>query len=376
MSGEDVYLDFAATSWPKPEAVLGAVEAWYREAGVSASRGDSARSQQVARAVRGTRERLARMCGVPADRVAFTSGATDALHLALHGILRPGDRVVTTAIEHSSVVRPLVELRETLGLELRVVPCDATGTVDPDDLERAIRERPTRLVALNHASNVTGAVQDAASCVRIARDQGALLLLDASQTAGARPLPVGADLIAASAHKALLGPPGLGFLAAAEEVELTPVRFGGTGSSVALDRHPRAWPTAFEAGTPNTPAILGLGAALDWSASGARTPLDEAAARVAGAIRAALTQVEGIRVLPSFEAATPLPIVSFVHEALDPAELGILLDEAGIICRSGFHCAPWIHEALGTTAGGTVRLSAGPWVAEDAPQRVVAALAH
>jgi cysteine desulfurase/selenocysteine lyase len=370
----DVYLDFAATSWPKPEAVLDAVDAWYREAGVSASRGDSARSQLVARAVHGTRERMARLCGVPTDRVAFTSGATDALHLALHGILRPGDRVVTTATEHSSVVRPLVELREPLGLDVRVVPCDATGTVDPADIERAVRERPTRLVAMNHASNVTGAVQDADACARIAHGQGALLLLDASQTAGARPLTVGADLIAASAHKALLGPPGLGFLAAGEDVELTPIRFGGTGSSAALDRHPRAWPTAFEAGTPNTPAILGLGAALDWSASGARAALDEAAATAASALRAALAELEGVRVIPA-PKATPLPIVSFVHEALDPAEIGVLLDEAGIVCRTGFHCAPWIHEALGTRAGGTVRLSAGPWVAEDAPRRVVAALA-
>ncbi|MGA1608605.1 MAG: aminotransferase class V-fold PLP-dependent enzyme [Planctomycetota bacterium] len=374
MSGTDVYLDFAATSWPKPDVVRTAIDAWYRNSGVSASRGDSARSHDVATAVQATRQRLASLCAVPPDRVAFTSGATDALDLALHGCLRPGDRVVTTAAEHSSVVRPLVELRTSLGLELEVVPCDTAGVVDPETIARALRGRATRLVVLNHASNVTGAVQDAGAVARMAHEHGALLLLDASQTAGARPLDVGADLLAASAHKALLGPPGLGFLAAAPGVDLEPTRFGGTGSSIALDRHPRDWPFAFEAGTPNTPAILGLGAALDWAASGARRPLDEAAHRVGTELRAALSAHDSIRVIPS-GSADPLPIVSFTHAHLDPAELGVLLDEAGIVCRSGFHCAPWIHEALGTTGGGTLRLSAGPWVAEDAPRRVAAALA-
>lgn len=374
MSRQDVYLDFAATSWPKPAPVLAAIQAWYQDVGVSASRGDSLRSQEVAAGVQDARRRLARMCAVPQERVAFTSGATDALHLALHGILRPGDRVVTTVTEHSSVVRPLMELRDPLGLDVHVIPCDASGSLDPADFERALAERPTRLVTLSHASNVTGAVQDAEAVGRLARDHGALFLLDASQTAGARPIAVGADLVVASAHKALLGPPGLGFLAAAEGVDLTPTRFGGTGSSAALDRHPRDWPTAFEAGTPNTPAILGLGAALAWSESGERSTLDQAAARVVRELRSALEQLASVRVVPC-PAGSPLPIVSFTHDALDAAEVGVLLDDAGIVCRTGFHCAPWIHDAIGTAAGGTVRLSAGPWVAEDAPQRVVEALA-
>jgi len=374
MTERDVYLDFAATSWPKPTPVLTAIQAWYQDVGVSASRGDSMRSQEVAAGVQDTRRRLARMCAMPPHRIAFTSGATDALNLALRGLLRPGDRVVTTATEHSSVVRPLTELRDPLGLDVRIIPCDASGSLDPADFERALAERPTRLVALSHASNVTGAVQDAAEIGRLARNHGALLLLDASQTAGARPIAVGADLVVASAHKALLGPPGLGFLAAAMDVDPAPTRFGGTGSSTALDRHPRDWPTAFEAGTPNTPAILGLGAALAWSESGEREALDETAARVVRELRGALEQLGSVRVV-ACPARSPLPIVSFTHDALDAAEVGVLLDEAGIICRTGFHCAPWIHDAIGTASGGTVRLSAGPWVAEDAPQRVVEALA-
>jgi cysteine desulfurase/selenocysteine lyase len=374
MSAPVVYLDYAATSWPKPEAVPAAIDAWFRGAGVSASRGDSARTHEVGAAVQSARQTLARMCGVPTERVAFTSGATAALDLALQGLLRPGDRIVTTATEHSSVVRPLVEMREALHLDLHVVPCDGTGTVDPDAVGRALAEERTRLVVLNHASNVTGAVQDAEAIIRVAHERGALLLLDASQTAGARPLAIGADIVAASAHKALLGPPGLGFLAAAPGVEIRPTRFGGTGSSIALDRHPRDWPTAFEPGTPNTPAILGLDAALQWAATGTRAALDEAAARVIEELRCALASLAGAHIVPR-GSGDQLPIVSFTHASLDPAEIGILLDEAGIVCRTGFHCAPWIHEALGTAEAGTVRLSAGPWVAADAPQRVVAALA-
>ena len=367
-----LYLDHAATSWPKPPEVLRAVAAWFTDCGVSAERGDSERSAAVARRVRAIRAALASRCGVPSERLVFTSGATEAAHLLLRGLLGTGDRVVTTAIEHSAVVRTLVALRDELGLELDVLPCDAGGVVDPDDVARACSRRTARLLVVSQASNVTGAIQDVAAMLGAARDGGALVLVDASQAAGCLALDVGADALFASAHKSLLGPPGLGFFAVAPTVELRQSRFGGTGSSTALDAMPRAWPQAFEPGTPNTPAILGLGAALDWLSTADGEALAARQHRIVDAIAARLGA--GSRALRPASRAQRLPILSLLPERLDPAEAGLLLDAAGIHVRSGFHCAPWIHARLGSERSGTLRISPGPFVSEDAASRVVAAL--
>ncbi|MBK8976752.1 MAG: aminotransferase class V-fold PLP-dependent enzyme [Planctomycetes bacterium] len=372
-----VHLDHAATSRPKAPGVAAAVARWYAEVGVGPDRGDGALVAEARRVVDAARQRVGRLCGRSADRIAFTSGATESLHLLFTALLRDGDRVVTTATEHSSVARPLARHRDSGAGTVDIVPCDPHGRVDPGDVERALRAAPTRLLAINHASNVTGAVQDAAALLALARAHGALSLLDASQTAGVLPLDqLDPDALVASAHKSLLGPPGLGFLALRDGLEPPPPKPGGSGSSRALERHPHRMPASFEAGTPNTPAIYGLDAALGWLQGDARRPpLAEQLARLDAFVDESRAAVAGLRVLHPPRGTVRLPVVSLVLPDLDPAEVGALLDLAGVHVRTGHHCAPWIHQHLGTQSGGTVRVSPGPFVTAAELSRAAAALA-
>ncbi|MBL8728068.1 MAG: aminotransferase class V-fold PLP-dependent enzyme [Planctomycetes bacterium] len=354
-----IHLDHAATSFPKPAAVLAAMRRWFDEVGVSADRGDGERCLLARREVDATRGRVAALCGVPAHRVAFTSGATEALNLVLRALLRPGDTVLTTAFEHSSVVRPLVALRGERRLRLEVLPPAADGGLPVDAFAAALATHRPRLAVFTHASNVTGAGLDAAAFCDRARRAGCTTVLDASQTAGLLDLRVGADVVVASGHKALHGPPGIGFVAARDGLELPPQKQGGTGSSRALDEHPTTWPQAFEAGTPNTPAIFGLGAALAWVQQQSPAALLAQSLRHVDALATGLAARPGVRLLlPPRERR--VPVLSLVHEHYDPSELGALFAAAGIQVRTGFHCAPWLHAHLGTERTGTVRLSPGP----------------
>ncbi len=369
-----LYLDHAATSYPKPQPVLDAIAHWYTDLGVSSTRGSSHRCTEVAAIVHRARAGIGRLVGLPADRVAFTSGATESINLFLRAFLRCGDRVVTTAFEHSSVIRPLRQLARERDLRLDVLPPDASHGLDPTTVRTALAALPTRLLVFTHASNVTGTVFDAAAFCSEARAVGARTLVDVSQTAGHFAIDVGADAIAGSAHKALLGPPGLGFLGTRSDLELPPQKQGGTGSSAALAEHPTDWPQAFEAGTPNTPAIAGLDAALRHAAAvapgralqRALAAIDELTAMRAGDAR--------YRVLPAPGRRTP--VLSFVRPDLDPADIGAILDQHDIHVRTGHHCAPLLHPLLGTAAGGTVRVSPGGEISADDIRRVSAALAH
>jgi len=367
-----LYLDHAATSWPKPPEVLSAMAHWYAELGVSGSRGSGRRCTEVAAIVQRARAGVGRLCGVPADRVAFTSGATESINLFLRALLRPGDTVLTTAFEHSSVVRPLRALQRLHGLRIEVLPPDAHAGLDAAAVRSALAALRPRLFVFTHASNVTGALFDAAAFCALAREGHTATLLDTSQTAGHVPIDVGADAVAGSAHKALQGPPGLGWLGVRGDLELPPQKQGGTGSSRALDEHPTRWPEAFEAGTPNTPAIVGLDAALLVSAG--KPP--GAALRAARAAIAALAErLRGdarYRVLDAPGERTP--VLSFVHRELEPADVGAVLDQHDIHVRTGHHCAPWLHRHLGTEAAGTVRISPGADVSAADILRVPAAL--
>lgn len=351
------HLDHAATSWPKPPAVRAAVLRWLDDVGVSAARGDSRLCAEAAAEVEQARAGIARLCGVPSERVAFCSGATEGLNLALRALLRPGDRVVTTAFEHSSVARPLAALARERGITFDVVQPTAQGGLDPAAVAAALAAAPTRLVCFTHASNVTGAVFDAATICRIARAAGSLSVVDACQSAGHLPLAFGADVVVASCHKGLQAPPGLGFVAAAPGIQLPPQKQGGTGSSRALAEHPTEWPLAFEAGTPNTLALFGLAAAL--RSEGALPPAG-AGERSRGQIDAfthALGSLPGMRVAPT-PAGERLPIVAFAHADFDCAELGGILGVAGFHVRTGHLCAPWLLSALGFPRG-VVRVSLG-----------------
>ncbi len=262
-----IYLDNAATSWPKPEAVYDAVDAYQRDNGATAWRGAYREADDVGRRVQQTRKRLVELIGAAEpERIVFTANGTESLNVAIHGLLRPGDHVVTSVVDHNSVLRPLRFLEEHLNVQVTRVPCDGRGIVDSDSVSQAIRSN-TRLIALVHVSNVTGAIQPIEQVGRIAREHGVRYLVDAAQSLGHLPIDVGqvgADLLAAPGHKGLLGPSGLGvlYIAPGCEKELRSLRQGGTGSLSNEYRQPELLPDKYEPGNLNVPGVLGLGEAL------------------------------------------------------------------------------------------------------------------
>lgn len=354
-----IYLDHAATSWPKPPAVLAAMQHWFEQVGVSPGRGSGARCRDAAAVVDAARERLADLTGAPAERIAFVSGATEGLNLVLRAVLRRGDAVLTTDFEHSSVVRPLRALQAELGLVIESLPPDPDGGLDPATVAARLATLRPGLFVFTHASNVTGACFDARAFCAAARAHGTRTIVDACQTAGLVDLRVGADVVVASGHKALLGPPGIGFVAARPGVDLLPQKQGGTGSGAALADHPTRWPEAFEAGTPNTPGIFGLEAALRVHAPAAAAGRLQHALACIDALAAGLARLGAWTVLAAGRG-TRVPIVSAVHAHYDCAEVGAVLAGAGVHVRTGHHCAPWLHAHLGTAEAGTVRFSTGP----------------
>jgi len=354
------YLDNAATSWPKPEPVLAAWNRAAREVGAAAGRA-AYRSAVEADALRQrARSAAARLLGgVDPARVALPAGCTLGLNLAIHGLVRPGDHVIATAADHNAVLRPLHALACRGIADLTIIRCDSLGRVDPAAVAAAWRPA-TRLVACPHASNVTGAIQDVAAIAAVAHARGGILLVDAAQTLGQIPLDVaglGADLVAAPAHKWLHGTAGAGLLWARAGIEPEPLVQGGTGSrSESLDM-PAAFIDRMEPGTPDVPALAACAAAAEWLEGRGLAATGAACRELAGECAARLRSIGGVQVF----AATGAPIVSFTVEGYAPADVAVILEQAaGIEVRSGFHCAASVHEHLGTSAGGTVRASFGP----------------
>ncbi len=357
-----IYFDNAATSWPKPPGVAATVADQSREAAGNPGRSGHRMSIAAARVVEQGREALAALfnAGDP-SRMVFTLNATHALNLALHGLLRAGDHVVTTSLEHNSVMRPLRHLAAR-GVELSVVNCAADGSLDLEEVRRAMRPA-TRLLVTTHASNVVGTVLPVVELGALARAHGALYLVDAAQTAGAVPIDVdamGIDLLAFPGHKGLLGPAGTGGLYVRDDVALASLMQGGTGSDSAQEQQPDFLPDALESGTLNVGGIAGL-------ATAARFLLDIGVDAVRAHERALVTQllagisgVDGITVHGSLDPACRTGVVSFSVKGATPSEVGQLLDDAfGIMARTGLHCAPAAHRTIGTFPNGAVRFSFG-----------------
>lgn len=370
------YLDNAATTWPKPEQVWTAWEQAARHLGATAGRaayGEAVEAEAIRSRARSAAARL--LGGVDPRRVALPAGGTLALNMAIHGFARTGDHVIATAADHNATLRPLHELARRKVIDLTIVPCDATGRVDPADIAAAWRPA-TRLVVCSHASNVTGAPQDAAAIAAAAHDRGGILLLDAAQSLGQLPFAApgcNADVVAAPAHKWLLGMSGAAVLWVREGLEPEPLIQGGTGTvSDALDM-PLEFNSRMEAGTPDVPALAALAAAADWL--GSRTVEDVGAGcrGLAATCAALLREVRGVRVVA---AAGGAPIVSFTVEDYDPAEVAVAVEQAaGVQVRSGFHCAAAVHPHLGTACEGTVRASFGPFNSVEDVQSLVTAVA-
>jgi cysteine desulfurase / selenocysteine lyase len=373
-----IYLDNAATSFPKPPAVAEAMAEFLAHRAGNPGRSGHALAVTAQRVVSDARRLLASLLGAPdPSRIVFAQNATDAINLALWGLLRPGDRVVSTELEHNAVARPLAALADR-GIEVVRVGCGPDGSLDLRDLERALKDTPTRLVEMIHASNVSGTILPAAEAARLAHQHGALFLLDAAQTAGSLPIDVarmGVDLLAFPGHKGLLGPTGTGGLYVAPGVKLVPLRQGGTGVRSEEERQPEELPEGLEAGTLNTVGIAGLAAALRYLGT---RGVDEIRARevaLTERLLSALRETRTVRVHGPGDARRQVGTVSLSVEGWEPVDLAAALDGSfGIAVRAGLHCAPLAHRTLGTYPSGTVRISVGPFTTEEHVDQAVAAL--
>ncbi len=376
-----IYLDNAATSWPKPPAVYDAVDKYLRVNGAPVGRSAYREAAEVERIIESARAAVARLIGASdASQIIFTTNGTEALNLAIHGLLRSGDHAICTWADHNSVLRPLRQLEEHGQVEVTRVRCDASGLVSPNEIQAALRWN-TRLIAMLHASNVTGAIQPVAEIGRLAQQHGARFLVDVAQSLGHVPLSIDemhADFLAAPGHKGLLGPLGTGVLYVRPglESQLQSLRQGGTGTRSDEDRQPETVPDKFEAGNHNVPGLIGLAAALRWIESQGIPKIFEHEQQLADRLRQGLRTIPGVRMYEAKPSTSSVGVVSIAIEGYDPQEAAALLDVSfGVQVRAGLHCAPLVHRALGTLEqGGTVRFSLGAFNTNDDVDAAIAAV--
>jgi cysteine desulfurase family protein len=357
-----IYFDNAATSWPKPPETIAAMQNYIQNIGGSPGRSGHRLSVEAARIVFDTREKLAMLFNVSDPlHIVLTKNATEALNIAIFGFLKPGDHVITSGMEHNSVMRPL-RIMEARGVDVTVISCDREGLIDPEQIVRAIRKK-TKAIFITHASNVTGTVMPVTDIGRVTRERGLIFCVDAAQTAGCYPIDVAEmniDLMAFTGHKSLLGPSGTGGLYIREGLEkiIEPICVGGTGSRSEVEEQPDFLPDRFEAGTPNTAGIAGLKAGIEFVLSNG---INQIKVKEENLVK---MFIEGVRDLPGIilygqtSADRRIPVVSFNIAGMDPGIVALELDERfNIMLRSGLHCAPCAHKTIRTYPSGTVRFS-------------------
>ncbi|MGE5253991.1 MAG: aminotransferase class V-fold PLP-dependent enzyme [Planctomycetaceae bacterium] len=363
MGKKIIYFDNAATSYPKPEEVFQTMFRFSKEVGASPGRSGHRLAIEAGRLVFEARERITQLFGgKDSSRVVFGLNATEGINQGLKGLLRPGDRVITSSMEHNSVMRPLRAL-EKEGLEVAILPCSTECLLDPHDVRKATRKK-AKMVVLNHGSNVAGTLQPLAEVGDICRQQGVLFLVDAAQSAGAVPIDMERekiDLLAFTGHKALFGPQGTGGLILGERVDeknLVPMKWGGTGSRSELEEQPDFLPDRCESGTPNTVGIAGLLAGLDFVLREGVGKIREHERNLTERLLRGLLEIPEVTVYGPRDAKRQLATVSFNLREMASSETGLKLDEEyGILCRVGLHCSPSSHRTLGTFPEGTVRFS-------------------
>jgi cysteine desulfurase/selenocysteine lyase len=375
-----IYLDNAATSFPKPEAVYQAMDRFARHSLANPGRAGHKMALAAERALDDARHLLNQLFhGEGPERFIFTLNCTDALNMAFKGVLHEGDHVITSDLEHNSVSRPLRALELAGRIRLSRVRADGGGTVNPDDVRKALTPH-TRLIALTHASNVLGTVQPIAEVGRLVRERDLTFLVDAAQTAGAVPIDVRAmniDLLAFPGHKSLLGPTGSGALYVGPRVQLRPWREGGTGGDSASETQPAELPYFLEGGTPNVLGVAGLAAGVRYLLEEGMERIHAREVELTERLRRRLEEIGGYEVFGHADPARRVGTLSFRSPAVSALELGGILDQAfDIAVRPGLHCAPYLHRALGTFPEGTVRVSTGPFNTPDDLDQLARALAE
>jgi cysteine desulfurase family protein len=375
-----IYLDNAATSFPKPEAVYQTLDRFARQDLANPGRAGHKMALAAERALDDARHGLNQFFhGEEPERFVFTLNCTDALNMAFKGILADGDHVVTTDLEHNSVSRPLRALELAGRITLTRIRADGGGTIDPDAIRRAITPR-TRFIALTHASNVLGTVQPIGEVGRIARERDLLFLVDAAQTAGVLPIDVQAlhiDLLAFPGHKSLLGPTGTGGLSVGSRANVRAWREGGTGGDSSSETQPQEFPYFLEGGTPNVLGVAGLTAGVKYVQEQGLEQIHAHETHLMERLWRRLDEIGDCEVFGHRDFSRRVGTLSFRCETVAAAELGGILDEAfDVAIRPGLHCAPYIHRSLGTFPEGTVRVSPGPFNTKEDIDHLARALAE
>jgi len=364
-----IFLDNGATSYPKPEEVYQFMDYFYRNFGVNPGRSGYDLCLEAGDMVENTRKLLTEFFnGYDPSRLCFTYNSTDALNLTIFGLLEPGQHAITTTLEHNSVLRPLYHL-SLQGVEVDYVPFDSRGFVDPDEIRKKIKKN-TRLVVINHASNVIGTVQPVKEIGRLCRERGVLFAIDASQSAGKVPIDMkdmNIDVVCFTGHKSLLGPTGIGGLCVAEGLDLKLTRAGGTGVRSAQRTHLEEYPYRLEYGTPNVLGIAGLQAGVKWIQQKGLDNIHHQEMKLTEMLVSGLKEIDGVTLYCQDDLKDHISVIAFNVLGLEAQDVGIMLDgDYNIACRTGLHCAPLVHEQLGTDKiKGAVRFGIGPFNTED-----------
>lgn len=373
-----IFLDNGATSFPKPEEVYRYMDHFFRNYGVNPGRSGYDLCMETGLVVEETRKMLTRFFnGTDPDRLCFGYNSTDALNLIIFGLLKSGDHAISTTLEHNSVLRPLHHLSRE-GVEVEHVPFDGAGFVDPQEIRKRFRPN-TRLVIVNHASNVIGTIQPIAAIGKLCREAGIPFAIDASQSAGKVPIDMDAqllDVVAFTGHKSLLGPTGIGGLYVREGIEIRHTRAGGTGVRSAVRPHLDEYPYRLEYGTPNVMGIAGLKAGVTWLLGKGLDAIHHEEMRLARILLDGLRSIPRVKLYCLDSLENHIAVLAFNIEGVDASDVGTMLDvDFGIACRTGLHCAPLVHEGIDTVkVHGAVRFGIGPFNTEEHVRTAVEAV--
>ncbi len=366
-----IYLDNSATTYPKPDAVYKFMDSFYREHGVNPGRSGFDAALEAEEIVMNTRRLLTEFFNAGSDinRLTFSYNASDSLNMVLQGLAEKGDHVITTMLEHNSVLRPLFHLEKNGVIKVSYIKFDEKGYINPDDIKKSIRKN-TKMVVVNHCSNVIGTIQPVAEIGKICKEAGVLFVVDSTQSAGTIPIDMkamGIDALIFTGHKCLLGPTGIGGSYVMENVPVKYTRFGGTGVRSAQETHLEEFPYRLECGTLNLVGVAGLNAGIKWIQSNGMENLHGREMALFSKLRKGIQETENVITYCADGDGNHNPILCFNIKGFEAGDVGTMLDiDYNVACRTGLHCAPKVHQVLGTDKiHGAVRLSIGPFNTEE-----------